>query len=165
MCWFKKIINENKIKIIYIIFTCIIFMLAILFWHYYLDKSFVWIKIKPLTTPPFEYRILYSFLVYGTFGAFLYEIKFYRLLYNIFVKNLRSWELFKIIKGSIWASLIIAMYFTVAVIINFLNMLISLFYNTSMLTLYLLPSIGATLVLLVIFIYYDKKKGILKKYR
>lgn len=121
------------------------FSLSLLLWNFVLGKTFIWQTIAPVSAPPYIYEI-YSALVFVTFGAFLYWIKFYKFLHFIFVEILGDWRVYKSVKAIIWLALIVLTYYTVTKIIDALNATISFFYNILNFLLYLSPPLGAALI-------------------
>ena len=144
MTWYKKVLKESRKEIASTTAFAVVFALAILLWHFALGKSFHWETINPIEAPSLLSRALYSALVFLTFGAFLYWIKFYQLLYHIVSDR----QLYRGIKGLVWDSLILAMYFwIVPTVVGLLNAILSFFYNILNLILYLFPPLGVSLIL------------------
>ncbi len=160
MTWYKKVLTENKKEILSSAIFVIIFALSILLWHFVFDKTFRWETITPVEEPSLLNRALYSALVFVTFGAFLYWIKFYQFLYSLIVKALRDRRLYQNTKRLIWGFLILIMYFwIIPKIVDLLNTIISLFYNLFNLMLYLFPPLGISLVVFSIgYIIFKLKK-------
>jgi hypothetical protein len=157
MHWYKKVIKENKTKIYYSALYIIVSSLAVLLWYFALGKSYNWQEIEPLSAPSLLYRMFYSALVFVTFGAFLYKIKFYQNLHYLFVRSLRKRRLYKDIKKIIWWSLIGLMYVIVVKIFDFINAIVSFLYNILGIILYLLPPLGVSLILSIIAVYCYKR--------
>lgn len=152
MRWYNKVLKENKKEIIASTTFAVVFAFAILLWHFNLGKSFHWETISPISEPSLFNRVLYSALVFVTFGAFLYWVKFYQFLYHIIVKGLGDRQLYRSIKGLIWGSLVLVMYFwVVPKVVAVLNIIISFFYNILNLILYLFPPLGISLIVFSIF--------------
>ncbi len=147
MTWYRKVIKENGKGIASSAAFAVIFALAILLWHFAFGKSFQWEAISPIEEPSIFNRVLYSALVFVTFGAFLYWIRFYQFLHHIVVRGLRDRQLYNGIKGLIWGSLILVMYFwVIPKVVELLNAIISFFYNILNLALYLFPPLGVSLI-------------------
>lgn len=145
--WYKKVIVDNKNKIISSTVFAVVFALAILLWHFALGKSFQWENISPIPKPSIFIESLYSALVFVTLGAFLYWIKFYQFLYHITVRIFGDWQLYQDIKRFIWGTLILVMYFwIVPKVIELLNAIISFFFNIINLILYIFPPLGISLI-------------------
>src|SRR3989338_9358564 len=126
MSWYKKVLKENKKDIVSSAAFAVVFALAILLWHFALSKSFQWETINPIEAPSIFSRALYSALVLVTFGAFLYWVRFYQFLYHLAVRGLRDRQLYRGIKGLLWGSLILIMYFwVVPKVVELLNAIIS----------------------------------------
>jgi len=151
MKWYKKVLVENKKELVRSAIVSIIVTLAFSLWYFVTGKSFEWKTISPISQPSLLYRQFYSAFVFITIGAFLYYVvKLWKFLYLIFVKILRSWGLYELIKWALWTSLILITYFyIVPIVVDILNAVISFFYNIAILFLYLFPSLG---IFLIVFI-------------
>jgi len=149
MTWYKKVLVENKKKIITSAIISIVITLAFSVWYFITGKGFEWRTISPISQPSLLHRYFYSAFVFVTIGAFLYYVvKLWKFLYFIFVTILRSWELYRLVKWVLWTSLILATYFYIfPAIVNILNAVISFFYNIAILLLYLAPSVGICLII------------------
>lgn len=159
MTWYKHILTKYRKETIYSAILSVLFSITILLWHYWLGKSFVWTKIEPISAPDIFERYFYSAFVYVTLGALLYWLRFYQLLHGIIVGVFGDWRLYKDIKGFIWGGLILVSYFWVIPrIVDYLNAIISFFYNIFGLILYSLPALGVTLVLGIPAVVYIRKK-------
>jgi len=158
MTWYKKYLTQHKKEIILSATFTLVFFIFLSLWHYALGKSFVWKEINPIPKPQEFVRFIYSALVFATFGAFLYWIKFYKFLHSVIVEGLRDWKLYKDIKAIIWTSLILVMYFfVVPKVIDLLNSTISIIYNLSVFILYLLPPLLSSLVIVIGLLLLSKK--------
>jgi hypothetical protein len=156
--WCKKYLIQYKKEIVVSTTFTIVFTLFLLLWHYFLGKDFAWREIDPIPKPQEFVRFIYSALVFITFGAFLYWIKFYKFLHLAIVRGLKDWKLYKDIKSIIWTSLILVMYFfVVPKVIDFLNSTISVIYNLSVFILYLLPPLLSSLIIVIAGILLVKK--------
>lgn len=149
MKWHKKVLTKYRREIIAGAVFSITFSLALLIWQFAMGKTFVWQTISPFSAPPLVYE-LYSALVFVTFGAFLYWIKFYRFLHFIFVKILGDWDLYKLAKAIIWLVLIGLMFWLIREIVNLLNATVSFFYNVINFLLYLSPPLGMGLIVAIV---------------
>jgi len=158
MTWYKHTLTKYKEEIIFSAIVSILFFIALLLWYFGFGKSFVWTKIEPISTPSLFERYFYSAFVFVTLGAFLYFIRFYQFLHGIIVGIFNDWRLYKDIKGFIWVGLILTSYFwIVPKIVDFLNSIISFFYNIFGLILYSLPSLGIALTITIpSFVFYKK---------
>lgn len=158
MKFHKKYLTEYKKEIIISTTFVLVFTLFLSLWHYVLGKSFVWKEINPIPKPQEFVRFIYSALVFVTFGAFLYWIKFYRFLHSVIVRGLGDWKLYKDIKSIIWTSLILVMYFfVVPKVIDFLNNTISIIYNLFIFIFYLLPPLLSSIIIVVVAVLLIKK--------
>jgi hypothetical protein len=148
MIWCNKVLAENKKEIITSAIISIVITLAFSVWYFITGKGFEWKTINPIEQPSLLNRYFYSAFVFSTIGAFLYYVvKLWKGLYFIFVKMLRSRELYELIKWALWTSLILLTYFYIMpVIVKILNAVISFFYNITILLAYLSPPIGIFLI-------------------
>lgn len=148
MTWYKHTLTKYRKEIIFTAVLSILFSLIILLWHFGLGKSFAWTKIEPISAPGLLERYFYSAFVFVTIGAFLHFIRFYQFLHGIIVGIFGDWSLYKSIKGFIWSGLILVSYFWIIPrIVDFLNAIISFFYNIFGLILYSLPALVISIVL------------------
>jgi hypothetical protein len=143
--WYKAVLKKNGKELLAGAAFSLTFSLALLLWSFILHHTFVWQTIAPLSAPPLVYGI-YSALVFVTFGAFLYWIKFYKFLYFVFVEVLGDWRSYKQIKAIIWLGLICLTYYIVTQIINAINFTLSIFLNVANFLLYLSPPLGVALI-------------------
>ena len=158
MTWYKHTLTKYKKEIIFSAILSVLFSITLLLWHFGLGKSYVWTKIEPISAPGLFERYFYSAFVFVTLGAFLYFIRFYQFLHGIIVGIFGDWRLYKDIKGFIWGGLILISYFWIIPrIVDFLNSVISFFYNIFGLILYSLPSLGIALILSVPALLYTRK--------
>lgn len=156
--WYKDILVKYKKETILSVILTLVFFLSLSIWHYVFGKSFAWKEIDPIPKPQEFVRFIYSALVFVTFGAFLYWVKFYKFLHSVIVRGLGDWKLYKDIKSVIWTSLILMMYFfVVPKVIDFLNSIISVIYNLSVFILYLLPPLLLSLIIVITGILLVKK--------
>ncbi len=144
MTWYKKVLTENKKEIIISAIISLIITLAFSVWYFITGKGFEWKEINPISQPSLLNRYFYSAFVFSTIGAFLYYVvKLWKGLYFVFVRTLRSRELYELIKWLLWTSLILLTYFYIMpAIVEVLNAVISFFYNVAILLLYLAPPVG-----------------------
>jgi len=158
MTWYKHTLTKYKKEIIFSAILSVLFSITLLLWHFGLGKSYVWTKIEPISAPGLFERYFYSAFVFVTLGAFLYFIRFYQFLHGIIVGVFDDWRLYKDVKGFIWVGLILTSYFWVIPrIVDFLNSVISFFYNVFGLLLYSLPSLGIAMVISIpSFVFYKK---------
>lgn len=165
MSWQKNILNKYRKEILFSAVFTLLFSFSLLFWHFGLGKSFEWTKIEPISAPSLLERYFYSAFVYVTIGAFLYWIKFYRLLHEITVGFFGDWRLYKDIKNFIWTALILTSYFwIVPKIVDILNSIISFFYNIFGLILYSSPAIGIALIISIpLYVFLKKRNAVSKR--
>jgi hypothetical protein len=158
MSWHKKELISYRKKLLTLIFFFFIFGLVLLFWHYGIGQTFKWREIEPVPKPSIFNRLLYSALVYITFGALFYWLKIYQLLYNFFVRFLKDRKIYSGVKGFIWGIFLIVMCFWVVPwTVNLLNSILSLVYNIIGFVLYLCPVLGVSLIMHgVVYILYIK---------
>lgn len=150
--WYKTILLQHGRTLLYSAVGSLILSLALLFWYFIFDKHFEWKTIEPIPEPKIFIRFLYSALVYVTLGAFLYWIKFYQLLHNLFIKQLKDKRSYHKLKDLIWRVLMLIMFFwIVPFVVHLLNAILSFFYNIFWLLLYLCPPLGSSLILLSLF--------------
>lgn len=158
MTWHKdtieKYVKENYSSVV----TFFVFILVCTLWYCLFGQKFEWKEINLIDTPSIWYRALYSALVFFTLGRLLYKIRFYQLLYFFDIILFQDKGGYKEDKKSIWGIMIIIMYlYIVPKIVDFLNFIISLIYNTIALILYLTPVVGICLILYFIYLYMDKR--------
>ena len=125
------------------------FVLALFLWNFALGKTFIWQTIAPVSAPPLVYEI-YSAMVFVTFGAFLYWIRFYKFLHFIFVETLGDWRTYKQVKAIIWLLLIGLAYAAITKIVDAINSTLSVVLNLANFLLYLSPPLGAGLIVAAI---------------
>jgi len=160
MVWYKKVLKKHKNEIVSSATFLIIFSFALLIWNFGLGRGFTWHKIEPITAPDFFNRAFYSALVFVSIGALLYALKFYKFLHFLIVRQLRNWRLYNDIKKFIWLLLILGMYGIFSKIVDFLNNIISFFYNIFGLILYALPPLGISLIISIpLFLFVKKAEG------
>jgi len=136
--------------------------LAFSLWYYISGKPFTWVEISPIEAPTLTIRLL-SALVFVSFGEILYALKFYYVLYMIFVVFLRNRAFYNDLKRVIWRTLMFVMGFVfVPWIIDVLNKIVSFFYNVGMFLSYISPSaILLAAVFGTIFYFLKRKKAAL----
>lgn len=156
MKWHKKAILTNVEKIVIGSLYGLICIWITILLNYFYSWNFDWTIISPIETPWFVPRIFLSALAFWLPWAFLYKIYFYKFLYDIF-----SYRTFKKIKEIIWLFLMFLMYITIQVVVEFLNFIISLFYNLMNLLVFILPWLGISFIIVLtwslIYIRYKSK--------
>ena len=163
MSWYKKVITKNIKGITTSAVFVLVFSLSIMLWHFVFGKHFQWIEIEPIEKPPFWPPSFYSALSFVTFGAFLYFVKFYRLLYFLVVKLLGEWGLYIRIKKVLWIFLTFLTYNVAVKVIDFLNMAISFVYNVVGAVLYAIPPLGFSGIVFILILYFYRKNELAKK--
>lgn len=157
--WYQKIITENKKEVIKSAVIAIIFTTIFSLWYFKSGHSFEWKNYNFIAEPTLTWRLL-SALVFTSLGWILYQLKFYYILYLIFVIFLRDKYLYNDVKKLIWHGLMFIMgFFILPWIINAMNTVLSFFYNLLLLILYITPSLCLFLLSLLILIKVFKKFG------
>jgi hypothetical protein len=147
MSWQKKILTENFRDIFSSGVLYLLTLVLVSIWDMYHGKSFEWVWLEVIDQPSLFVRLFYSAITFVTLGALLYAVKFYKLLWYI----IRDWKEYKRAKSAIWGLLMVFMYFYgVPKIIDFLNFIISIFYNIFNFILYISPFFSISLLLLLV---------------
>ena len=147
MSWYRKEITKFVVDNYKSFLFVVIFPFILLLWNRFTGKTFVWKEISPLSTPEWQ-RYLYSAFTYVSLGWILYQLRFYQLLYFIFVKVLGNYRSFKEVKGVIWVGLMLLMYYKIVPwFVTVLNHIISFGYNFVGFLLFLSPVYGITFVI------------------
>ena len=150
--WHKKVLLKSTKEIVSDGTTYAIFALVLLLWHFALGIKFEWQSISPLSEPSIFIRLFYSAFTFCTLGLFLYVIKFYKVIHDIVVKTLGMWELYNLIKAVLWASLMYISYvYLVPWLFSTLNTGASFLFNVANLVLYLIPPVGVTFIVIIIY--------------
>ncbi len=157
MPWYKRVLTEYKQETV----TSVVFVLTVaittLIWSHLTGDIFEWKRINPVPEPSIPVRLLYSALVYVTFGRVLYLIGFYQVLHAFVVGGLGDWGLYHGLKKILWIGLMAMMYFwIVPFVVEVLNVTISFFYNALNLILYLLPAVGISVAVFVVYFLFKK---------
>lgn len=147
--WHKRSIKKTGREVAAGAAFSITFVLAFFLWNFALGKIFTWQTLAPVSAPPLVYGI-YSAIVFVTFGAFLYWIRFYKFLHFIFVETLGDWQTYKQIKAIIWFLLIGLAYIAITKIVDAINTTLSFFLNLANFLLYLSPPLGMALIVAAI---------------
>lgn len=135
--------------------TTIVFSLILILWTFLSGKSFTWIPIEPLDAPSLFNFSFYSAFTYLSSGFVLYHTFFYWALKKICVDLLGDWKLYYSLKSIIWLILSYLSYkYLLPFIIDTVNSICSFFFNIFHLVLYLSPSLGITIVLVVLYKFY-----------
>lgn len=126
----------------------LITLILLLIWDVYQGKSFQWIWLEVIDPPSVFDRLFYSAVTFLTLGAFLYAIKFYKILWII----IGNWREYKKVKSIIWGMLMFFMYFYgVPKIVDFLNFIISIIYNIFAFVIYVSPFFATSLIILTVY--------------
>lgn len=150
--WHKKYFKDFLSKNIEKIIAWFLWILLVFFWNYYSGDSWEWKNIEPIKITVVTYWIS-AVITFFTTGALFYFLRVYQLLHIIFVRFLWLKKLYNDIKYFIWIALnLITLFIILPVIIAFLNIICSIFYNIYTLLYYLFPSI--LIVLTIIGLYY-----------
>ena len=164
MKWYQKVLKEHKREVIISAAISLAVTLAFSLWYYTSGKPFTWVEISPIEAPTLSIRLL-SALVFVSFGEILYALKFYYVLYMIFVVFLRDKALYNDLKKIIWRVMMFVMGFVVVPwIIDLLNKIVSFFYNVGILLLYISPPIVIFAAIFLPGYYFLKKKKALPPY-
>lgn len=154
MTWHQRTIKKYRKEIVSGAIFSIICAIAFLLWIFIVGKTFVWTDISPIEQPSIFVRLFYSALTFVTLGAVLYNIGFYKALYQI-LGDRRS---FKEAKAIIWVLLMGAMFFVIVpLVVGILNGILSIGYNLLALTLYSLPPVGMSVILFLGYFYIKKR--------
>ena len=157
--WYKKVLLKNARETVSSGTTYVILAFVLLLWYFALGLKFQWQSISPLSTPSIFVRAFYSAFTFCTLGLFLYVIGFYKVLHDIVVKVFGMWGLYNFIKAVLWLFLMYISYaYLVPWLFNVLNTSASILFNIANFVLYVLPPIGISLILVVIYILLKRKK-------
>ena len=119
----------------------IVGIIATVLYHLFIGFPFEWREYSPIPDPIFV-RMIFSFLVFHTIGAFLYyEIRWWQIWYSIF-HFFRITHRWKECKFYFWCFLIGFVYYLTGVIIDTLNCVLSSIFNVLLIILYTTPYIG-----------------------
>jgi len=154
MTWYGRTLKKYRKEILSGAIFSIICALAFLLWIFVMGKTFTWTDISPIDPPSIFVRLFYSALTFVTFGAILYNLGFYKALYQI----LGDWRSFKEAKAIIWVLLMGAMFFVIVpLVVDILNGILSIGYNLFALFLYSFPPVGISVILFVCYLYLKKR--------
>jgi len=157
MKWHKKAILKELKEAVSSGAFYIAFVVGLLLWHFGFGKSFEWVEIEPISTP-FWYTF-YSALVFVGPGAYLfYFTDFYKDLKSFFVRTLGAPNLHKGIKGVVWLSMAVVIFLVVKTVVEWLNTILSFFYNVLGLILYFCPPLGFALIVYAVVVYAKRRK-------
>jgi hypothetical protein len=157
--WYKIILMQASRKEMAIVALVLVILTAMSVARLFLGESFVWQDIAPIGTPDFWHRAFWSALTFMTLGAILYAIRFYQVL---------SWMLgsdregYRQMKGTIWLGLMFLNYQILPVIVDCMNTIISIAYNSFMLAIYSAPMLLAGLMLGILIGLLMERKQIIE---
>lgn len=156
--WYKKVLLKNAKEIVNDGTTYMILVLVLLLWYFALGIKFEWRHISPLSEPSIFVRAFYSAFTFCTLGLLLYVIRFYKVLHDIVVKTFGFWELYNFIKAVVWLFLMYISYaYLVPWLFNVLNSGVLILFNIANLILYVLPPLGISLIISIIYIFLKTK--------
>lgn len=142
MTWYKKDLEKHGKEIAYSAAISLAVTLAFSLWYFITGKGFEWATISPISEPTLPLRFL-SALVFVSLGRILYKLKFYYVLYFVFVIVLKAGGFYNKLKKVIWDVLTGIMGFVIVPwIIGVLNHIVSLFYNIGVFFVYIFPPLG-----------------------
>lgn len=160
MSWHKNTLLKHKKEITQsaVLSFVLVLVFAVYSWH--LGNTFVWEPISPIEQPSIFVRVFYSALAFIIPGAILYEIGYYKILHDIFVKGFGLWGLYNLIKAVTWIALMALMYFVFGLAVSVLNTIASISVNSFKFVLYISPALGVFLILTIFISYiYSRAKG------
>ncbi len=131
----------------------VIFLISLSTWHFALGQVFEWQSITPISEPSIFQRLLYSALTFATLGAILYELGFYKFLYQI----IGDWQAYKEAKKIIWLLLMGLMFFIIVPFtVSVLNHIISFGYNILNFFIYIFPPFGIAVILATGYFFFKR---------
>lgn len=143
--YFKEILSSGT--------TYAILALVFLLWRFVFGINFQWQQIEPFEQPSIFVRAFYSAFTFFTLGLLLYVSRFYKVMHDILVKGMGLWGLYNAIKAIVWLFLMFLSYqYIVPWLFSILNTSASILFNVANLVLYVLPPIGITLILSIIYL-------------
>ena len=156
--WHKIALKKHLKDIFSSGITYVILALMFLLWRFALGYQFEWQNIEPFSPPSIFIRVFYSAFTFLTLGFILYIAHFYKVLHDILVKGMGLWGLYNGIKAIVWAFLMYISYqYIVPWLFNILNAGISVLFNMANFVLYMLPLIGISMMISVIYLLLKKK--------
>lgn len=161
--WHKIALKKHLKAVLSSGTTYAILTLIFLLWRFALGYQFEWQQIEPLSQPSIFVRTFYSAFTFITLGFFLYIAHFYKVLHDILVKGMGLWGLYNGIKAVVWTFLMYISYqYIVPWLFNILNAGVSVLFNIANLVLYVLPPIGVSLILSIIYFFLKKRYSLNK---
>lgn len=156
--WHQKILDKHSKEILKSALFIMLVVLVTTLWGFVPGKTFEWQSIEPIGEPSIFVRLFYSALVFTTFGAFLYQVGFYKFLYSLYRGTKNGWREYQKMKAGIWGLLTLLMFFVIVpFVVDVLNNFISFLFNMYKLLLYIFPSIIISLTIIVV-IYFVRRK-------
>jgi len=151
--WYRTVLVARTKEVFSSAVPYAVLLLVLLLWRFALGVKFQWVEVSPLSQPDFFVRSFYSAFTFCTLGFLLYEARFYKVLHDIVVKGFGMWDLYNFIKAVVWLFLMYLSYeYIVPVLFAVLNTSASILYNAAAFVLYVLPPVGISLVLVVIYV-------------
>ena len=152
MKWQGETILKQVKEIAGSVSTYLILVFIFLLWRFVLGIHFEWQQIEPFEQPSIFVRSFYSAFTFFTLGFLLYVARFYKVLHDIVVKAFDMWGLYNFIKAVLWLFLMYISYaYLVPWLFNILNGVLSILFNIANLMLYVLPPVGISIILSVIY--------------
>lgn len=153
MKWYNKQINKLFNETINTTAFALVFLFSLSVWHFILGQGYEWQTIAPISEPSIFQRALYSALTFVTLGAALYELGFYKFLYQV----IGDWQAYKEAKKIIWLLLMGLMFFIIVPItVSILNHIISFGYNIFNFVIYIFPPLGIAAILAIAYFYFKR---------
>lgn len=157
--WHKTALKKHLKNVFSSGITYAILALVFLLWRFVLGYQFGWQNIEPFSPPSIFIRVFYSSFTFATFGLLLYVFRFYQVLHDILVKGMGLWGLYNFIKAVIWAFLMYISYqYIVPWLFSIFNTGASILFNIANFVLYVLPPVGVSLILSIIYILLKRKQ-------
>lgn len=155
--WYKAVLIRTSRKEITVVGLVLAILIVMSVTRLFLGESFVWKDIAPISTPDLWNRIFWSALTFATLGAILYHLRFYLALSWLFGSDRGG---YRQAKGLIWMVLILFNYHIFPVVVDIMNTIISVAYNSLVFAVYSAPVLLAGLVLGVLFGLLTERKQI-----
>jgi len=158
---YKKIFEDNKKEITRSALISLAITIAFSLWYFFTGKPFEPHSISPIEQPGLLSREILSYIAFGTIGAFLYYVvRLWQILKFICKDILNSWELYNAVKVIVWTILLLfTQFYLVPTAVDWLNAVISFFYNVWLLILYIYPPLGIFLLVFFVALFLLKKMG------
>jgi hypothetical protein len=160
MSWYRNTLTKYGKEIKQSAVASFVLSLVFLIYTYSVGHTFSWQEINPIEQPSIFARAFYSALAFVIPGSFLYhKLKFWKFLYAPYRGGGRkAYREYTKTKRGVWALLILLTYSVIVpFIVDILNAIVSFFYNIFNLILYLSPTLGVFLILLIVGVYLIKR--------